>query len=228
MIGQIKKIENLNENIKSFWFEPEHTFNYLAGQYIDVQLEGHQTINWYTLSSSPTEKLMCFTTRFSTPMSSYKKALIKLKVGDKIHFSDAIGDYVLPKDPTRPLLFVAGGIGITPVRSVIKNLTDLSDKRRIKLIYVARNKNELIYDELFKSYPMSYIPILSRPDDDWQGESGSLSFTRLMKLIGDLDENTVAFISGPQTMVENITNELGKIISPSQIIMDYFPGYATI
>lgn len=225
MIGKIIKTERLTDNIISFWFQPESKFSYLAGQYTDILMPNCKTSHWYTLSSSPTEELCCFTTKFVEPLSDFKKELLAFKPGDAITYSDAIGDYVLPKDSSAPILFIAGGIGITPVRSVIKFLIDTNEKRSINLIYAVRVPQDLIYDSLLKSYAMNYVPIVRNPSADWTGAAGQLTSQRLPKLTTKLTKNAFVFISGPQSMVEELTDDLSRVINRSQIIMDYFPGY---
>src|SRR5438128_2636442 len=130
--------ETIASSIKSFWFKPTRPVHYTAGQYIELKLPHDKPDNrgerrWFTLSSYPTEPLLSITTKFTDPGSSFKRALLDMKQGQIINMSDPMGDFVLPKDDTIPLIFVAGGIGVTPVRSMIKWLSDKAEKRDIKL-----------------------------------------------------------------------------------------------
>ena len=63
-----------------------------------------------------------------------------------------MGDFVLPRDDSIPLVFIAGGIGITPFHSIIGNLKDKSEKRQIQLFYGARNLDELVFEKELKEY----------------------------------------------------------------------------
>src|SRR5665213_828787 len=132
--------ENHSKTIKSFWFEPERPLDYIAGQFIMMSIkhdhpDDRGKEHWFTVSSSPSDApLISITTKFSTPSSSFKTALHKLKPGEHVAISDPMGDFVLPKDRNIPLIFVAGGIGITPFHSIIKWLHDTKQSRDITLL----------------------------------------------------------------------------------------------
>ena len=152
------KVEQIKENIYTFHFSPEYFQKYAAGQYIELVIP-HDTPDkrgikrWFTLSSSPTEQEYALTTKFSdSKASTYKKALLALQAGGKVKMSSPMGDFVLPKDKNINLIFVAGGIGITPFRSMIKWLIDTEQKRQIHLIYAAKQRNQTIFTELFSDY----------------------------------------------------------------------------
>jgi len=143
--------ENKAKTINSFWFEPEHPLDQIAGQYIEMSIphdktDDRGTKRWFTISSSPSDApLFSITTKFSRPSSTFKSALHKLKIGDSVSISDPMGDFVLPKDDTIPLIFVAGGIGITPFHSIIKWLEDTKQSRDITFLYAAKVEGELIF-----------------------------------------------------------------------------------
>jgi ferredoxin-NADP reductase len=225
MVGKIVKVEQLNENVRSFYFKASQSTDYLAGQYVDIKLPGVDLSHWYTLSSSPTEEHSFFTTVFTDHLSEFKQALLNLKPGDEFNYSEAFGDYVLPKDPKIPLIFIAGGIGITPVRSVIKYLTDNDDQRQVELFYCVKYEDGFIFESILDAYPMNYIPVVTRPHSSWKGQAGQLTANRVVDLSKFIEKDPMVFISGPQTMVENLTDELSRVVSRQRIIMDYFPGY---
>src|ERR1035437_6534264 len=99
-----------SDNIISFWFEPEKPMNYLAGQFIEINLphpssDDRGVKRWFTLSSSPSDApLVSITTKFNDKSSSFKAALKNLKPGDMVDMSEPMGDFVLPKDPSIPLV----------------------------------------------------------------------------------------------------------------------------
>jgi len=103
-------------NITTFWFKPEQPIDYIAGQYVEMWLPHDQpdslgSRRWFTLSSSPTDApLVSITTKLSGQSSSFKKALTRLSNGDRVNLTDGMGDFVLPKQTDRQLIFVAGGI----------------------------------------------------------------------------------------------------------------------
>ncbi len=114
-------------NIRTFYFRPEKPAHYTAGQYTELALphphpDKRGGRRWFTLSSSPTEDLLSITTKYAgdDDTSSFKRTLFKLKPGSEVHMADPMGDFVLPKLIQTPLVFVAGGIGITPFHSMLE------------------------------------------------------------------------------------------------------------
>ena len=104
-------------DIRTFFFKTDKPLDHTAGQFSEWTIEHDNPDSrgrhrWFTISSSPSEELISFTTRFDPKGSSFKKALLKLQPGDVIKVSHAMGDFVLPKLIQTPLIFVAGGIGV--------------------------------------------------------------------------------------------------------------------
>src|SRR3989344_1103537 len=194
------------KNIKTFWFEPEKQIDYVAGQFIEMYLPHEHADqrgqkHWFTLSSSPSEKLISITTKLAVgQVSTFKQALFGLKIGDTVKISEPVGDFVLPKDAHMPLVFVAGGIGITPMRSMVKWLVDSAQKRNIHIIYAVSSIGEVAFKNLFKSYGAKLEIVLS-------GQSDKLTGASILKLAG-LDTQQLVYVSGPEPMTEKLEAEL--------------------
>jgi len=225
--------ENSAKTINSFWFEPQKPLDQIAGQYIEMHIEHDKPDDrgikrWFTVSSSPSDgPLFSITTKFSEPSSTFKTALHELKKGDTVTISDPMGDFVLPKDSDIPLVFVAGGIGVTPFHSIIKWLHDTKQSRDISLLYAARVEAELVFLELFESYGMKKEILLSDPDKPWSGLRGQLNGQRIIELTKP-PENSLVFVSGPEKMVESLQEQLtGVGINKSRQVGDFFPGYTS-
>ena len=114
-----------NDTIRTFYFKTESPLDYTAGQYIQLSLpheheDDRGAKRWFTLSSSPTDALISITTRFNKEHSStFKETLFALTPGTEVNFTGPMGDFVLPKQIDKPLVFVAGGIGVTPFHSMM-------------------------------------------------------------------------------------------------------------
>jgi ferredoxin-NADP reductase len=226
----LREVEAINHNVKTFWFESGEKTDYQAGQFIELSLLNNKpddrgTKRWFTLSSSPTEKFLSITTKFSEPSSSFKSDLGRLKLNDKINMSVPMGDFVLPKDASVPIVFVAGGIGITPIRSMIKYLSDKKEKRNIQLLYAVNDEADLVFDDLFKSYDLLYKPVLSNPGKNWNGNKGKLSSKMINSLLKGISPGTLIYISGPEHMVESLNKDMTEYVNKDQLVGDYFPGY---
>lgn len=138
------------ENITSLFFKPmdELDFNFIAGQYVSVKLPsivGHSKC--YTISSSPKEKLICLTVKRQGEFSS---ALIDSAVGDKLIFEGPYGNFY-PEENCEDVVFIAGGIGVTPFISIIKSKLNSKLKPKIALFYSNKTIPDIaFFDELNK------------------------------------------------------------------------------
>lgn len=224
-------IEQITPHIKTFWFKPERPVRYVAGQFTELHLP-HESADdrgirrWFTLSSSPSEELVAIATRFDNDLSStFKRELAALKPGEQLNLADPMGDFVLPKDPTIPLIFAATGLGITPVRSMIKWLYDTGEQRKIQLLYAASTTEELAFEELFRKYDLRFTPIIKHPPAGFTGETGQLTAERIVQAAHDA--NVLVYISGPEIITETLFKELPTHgIAPERLVTDYFPGYS--
>jgi glycine betaine catabolism B len=224
--------EGIAQNILTFWFEPEKKPDYIAGQFIEMFLphpnpDERGIKHWFTLSSSPTEPLISITTKFTPGRSStFKQTLRALKPGDSIRIIEPMGDFVLPKHKATPLLFVAGGIGVTPMRSMVKWLQDTGERRNITLLYAASSADEFVFTDLFKSYGVKLTQIIKDPGPDWTGEKGILSPERIL---AEARPESLIYVSGPEPMTEALVDGLKeKGVKEHRLVTDYFPGYLPI
>lgn len=162
--AELIRIHTESTDILTFYFKPLRPFRYQAGQFIELLLphenaDARGSARWFTLSSSPTEDLLMITTHIPDQASSFKSLLQDLKPGAKVSFSSPLGDFTLPKAKTSPLVFIAGGIGITPIRSMITFCYDMGQKRDITLLVNGKNNHSLIFldEKPFKFLPMTKI-----------------------------------------------------------------------
>jgi ferredoxin-NADP reductase len=227
----LEHIEEVAYSIRTFWFRPDQPVDFVAGQFTQVHLpllkpDVRGTKHWFTISSSPTEELIGLTTKFTAREgSAFKQALQALKPGSELTLADPMGDFVLPKDSSIPLLFVAGGIGVTPYRSMIKWLHDREEKRDIHLLYSVRDARELAFSGLFTKYGLKVTPVVTEPHSSWNGDTGLLSAKQISGHIGS-DQRTLIYIAGPEPMVETFAKDLRQLGVPQhRLVTDYFPGY---
>lgn len=222
MVATFVESKHEGSNIWTFYFATSMNLDYIAGQFIELSIAlpaGSKDKNkrWFTLSSSPTEPRISITTRiYKTSRSDFKTSLKNLKSGDAVNISQAMGDFVLPKDRNAKLVFIASGIGITPYHSIIKSLlSKLETTRSITLIHYIKTSPDQVFSDLFESFPCSYIVTKTK-----------LSAETINNLVPEITKSTV-YISGPEQFVENLRNGLLNegMLSEHQVIGDYFPGY---
>jgi len=223
--------EDTAAHIKTFWFKPEKPVRQIAGQFTEIYLphehpDDRGIRRWFTMSNSPTDDMVSITTKFAPEHgSTFKETLRSLKPGTPLKLADPMGDFVLPKDKTIPLIFIAGGIGVTPMHSMIKYLYDTREQRNIHLIYAVNDIHELAFGQLFKDYGLRLTTVVKEPSPDYTGETGSLNADRIIELAGD-DGRAIFYLSGPEPMVEAFTKDLkAKGINKHRLVTDYFPGY---
>lgn len=213
-------------------FSLPRSLHFLPGQYLEWTLfhskaDNRGTRRYFTIASSPTEKTLDLGVKMGRDISSFKKQLLALPVGGSVTVSQLSGDFVLPKDPTKKLVFIAGGIGITPFRSMVAWLLATQQKRDIVLIYACNAPEDFAYLDLFRKAETSGVRLLLLVKDappGWKGNIGYLTPDLLTKEVPDYDDRRF-FISGPGGMVSAYQHMLKKLgISRSQIMTDYFPG----
>lgn len=221
----------LTDIITSFSFEPEQPFSYTAGQFIELTLTGHQehgqtARRWFTLSSSPTEDTLTITTRVGhTAHTAFKKALNNLRIGDSVDISEPLGDFVLPKIVQTPLIFVAGGIGITPFRSILEWLSYTDEQRQIKLLYSVKTEDDIIFQDSFDRANQHATIVVEHPSAAWGGERGTLTAEMILGLEQPSDD-TLIYISGPEPFVQATHKDLRRLgVSNQNIVVDEFQGY---
>lgn len=228
LILTLKQKIHIAPDIFDFVFTADQPVRFTPGQYMEFTFQhpspdDRGNRRYLSLANSPTETDIRLGIKVGNPPSSYKRSLLAELDHKKIVASQLIGDFKMPEDPHIKLLFIAGGIGITPYRSMIKYLTDTNQKRDIVLLYTASRSNEFVYadviDEAKNKWGLKVIYNASQTQ-------GRVDANFIARQIPDYKER-IFYISGSHGIVEGmekITDELG--IPQSQIIKDYFPGFA--
>lgn len=229
-----RRREVLTDTISTFWFEPSTPLRYTAGQFTELTLPHNSPDDrgmkrWFTLSSSPTDELVSITTKYANDASStFKKALFALEPGTEVDLAEAMGDFVLPKLTQTPLIFIAGGIGITPFHSMFQWLIDTGEQRDIRFIYAVNSEDDIIWQDVFEKAGVHATIAVSNPSEAWGGLRGRLDADTILGIEKPTDDSLI-YISGPEPMVEALEAELKKHgVDKRQLVGDFFPGYPGI
>ncbi|HUO62017.1 MAG TPA: RnfABCDGE type electron transport complex subunit D [Candidatus Bathyarchaeia archaeon] len=233
-LGKRRMYGAVTEDIE---FIPERLFTYKPGQYVEVTLphpspDSRGPRRYFTLASSPTEKTLRLGVRYYENGSSFKNTLRHATDNLFMSAGQLGGDFTMPDDKKQKLAFIAGGIGITPFRSMVKYLHDTDDQRSVKLLYGERSMQDIAYEEIFEAarrkvrvdttYVISQLNSLNSP----YIRPGRIDAETIKSHIPDYLERSF-YISGPQPMVRAIKEQLTDLGVPShQIKLDYFFGYA--
>lgn len=214
------KREELAPTIWECYFRPEKPLDFVPGQYVDVVLPGvhddpRGASRVYTLTSMPSDELASYVVKVPEPHTAHKQAMLDLQPGDPVQFRDAMGDLILPKDASRPLVFVGGGIGIASFASMIKDLLQRHEERPIFMFYALRDRREAIFKELFASYPLELNMLTIAPNR-----------LTAQQIVDTTPPDAQIYLSGTERFVEGLRLNLEQLGKPrSDIVFDFFDGY---
>ncbi|MHB8660560.1 MAG: FAD-dependent oxidoreductase [Minisyncoccota bacterium] len=228
----------LADGTYEFVFAPDRPLTFRPGQYMEWTL-GHRFADnrgnrrFFTVASSPTEAdgSVRLGVKFYEPRSSFKRALGMMRVNDTVSVSHLAGDFVLPKDKTKKLAFIAGGIGVTPFRSMAQYLIDTKDSRPVTLLYSNKTTSEIAYKDVFdeaaRTIGMKTVyAVTDEPSPAPGTYAGMIDGAFIAREVPDYQERTF-YISGPHGMVNAFRKTLRKMgVSRLRIKTDYFPGFA--
>ena len=222
----LKKKEKLTKDVTGFWFEPFKKFDFKPVQFLEWTLSHPNPDNrgirrFFTIASSPTEDLILLASKFYEKPSTFKQALLKMEVGDEIIASDLEGEFSIPDKLDTKLVFIAGGIGVTPFRSMAKYMVDQKESRDIVLLFSNKTKEDIVFkDILEKADKFDLKTVYVNTDKD-----GYIDDKLIKEKVSDWKER-IFYISGPEPMVEAFEKMLSKMgIAKKNVRRDYFPGY---
>lgn len=218
----VKLLRQDNPECKSVVFERPINFDYEAGDWIDLDFadRSYSGGKTYSLSSSPTESEL--TISFREGISPFKKKLQSVQTGDKMYISRYGNDYGFHLKNNRSSVLIAGGIGIAPFRSMLKEMSDMRVNDKVRLVYFNKSHDFLFQDEL----------------NEWKRIMPSISIEYIVtkelqrktrqKLLESLIKDTAHnhYIAGPSGMVGSTLSLLEKTgIARKDIRIDNFGTY---
>ena len=152
---ELREKRTIGSEIVSFTFRKPAWFRHRPGQYMEWSLalpraEGGGTRRFFSLASSPTENEIQFAARFSEPAEPLQEGAPRAGAGKRDHRGRAFGGLHAPRNPRVPLALVAGGIGITPFRSMLKYLADRGERRDVILVYSASREDQVVFQDVLE------------------------------------------------------------------------------
>jgi glycine betaine catabolism B len=233
----LKKAREIGEGIWSFTFEKPKGLAYRPGQYMEWSLhvpyaDSKGSRRHFSLASSPTEPDIMIAARLTSPLSRYKQVMVDMEPGTLVTAGELGGDFVLPKDPDIPLAFIAGGIGITPFRSMIRYLVDKGERRDIVLLYSNYREDEIVFKNVLCDAENAGIKIVHTLTDRdalpkrWNGRTGFIDARMIREEVSRIPSRRF-YVSGSPGMVNTMKKVLRSAGVPRRHIRtDYFPGYS--
>jgi ferredoxin-NADP reductase len=234
MKAQLISKQEIAEKIWQFDFDLlEEQIDFEPGQYIIIKLlrpayeDDRGSSRYFSLINFPKRNhIISFATREG--VSAFKKSLWEMEYGMEVEMSQASGGFVLPSDK-KDLVMIAGGIGITPLISMMRFIEKEITGHRVEFIYSNRDQKSAAFLEELRQFVASdenFKLIFSATEDpSWQGESGRIDKEFLIKHITD-QENKIFLISGPPAMVEGVRRNLLEWgISEDAVRTENLAGY---
>jgi ferredoxin-NADP reductase len=235
--AKLKAQKTLCAGTTAFYFEKPAEFEFEAGQFCnftllstgDTDLEGSSRA--LSIASAPHERNLMVAMRLRT--TAFKRTLHSLPLGTELLLQGPFGSLILPRNTTRPAVLLAGGIGITPFRSVIWNAAESLSPRKIFLFYSVRVPEEAAFLEELREMEQynrryKFICTVTRPQKSrmaCRGETGRISIQLLSKWFPDLSV-PIYYIAGPPAMVTGVRGMLiGAGVSEEDIRAEEFYGY---
>lgn len=228
---------NLAGELMTICLERPPTYEYRAGQfcYLTLPDQGFRDERGLrrhlSLASSPTERDLLFGTRASD--SAFKRTLATLPAGAEVLVEAARGSLSLPAATSRPAVFLAGGVGVTPFRSLLRYAADAETGHRITLFYSNRRPEETLFLddllELSSSHPnlrvVATMTRMGESSETWTGLTGRLTGDTIREQCPDWQDADY-FVAGPPAMVETLEGTLRELgVAPARIRFERFAGH---
>jgi ferredoxin-NADP reductase len=181
-----------------------------------------------SLATSPTERgVVGLATRLRD--SAFKRTLAELEVGDEVQVEEPKGSFLLPEDTSEEYVFVAGGIGITVFRSMLRFIADESLPYRVTLVYSNRDRESAAFldelEEIERRVEGLKVILTMTDEPGWTGETRHLDADVLDELVDGLDRKTF-LVAGPPAMAESVSQSLlGAGVPEERVLVDGFTGY---
>ena len=233
----LKGRDSLCAGTTSLYFEKPNGFGFKPGQFANftvdspIATDAGGSTRTLSIASAPHEKDLMVAMRIRD--TGFKRAVTALPIGTPFLLEGPFGNLILHRDVARPAVFLAGGIGITPFRSMIWHAMEVGSAHRISLFYSVRRIQEAAFlNELREIQELNprfrFIPTITQSDRlprHWRGEVGHITEPMLTKSLPDL-QIPLFYIAGPPGMVTAMRLILGEAgVSDDDIRAEEFAGY---
>jgi ferredoxin-NADP reductase len=233
----LKARKSLCKETTAYYFERPRDFEFKAGQFANLtlldaiasDLEGNTRS--LSIASAPHEKDLMVAMRNRD--TGFKRAIHALPIGSTVLLQGPFGNFTLHRDTARPAVFLAGGIGITPFRSMVWQAVTMRSPHQVFLFYANRRPEEAAFLEELRDLEQfnpryKLIPTITHPSEvtpDWPGERGYFTEKMLKKWLPDL-RVPIFYLAGPAGGVTSMRLTLNAAgVSDDDVRAEEFPGY---
>jgi len=225
------------EGTIAFHFEKPVGFDFIPGQSADLTLlnpsetDSEGDVRTFSIASAPFEEQLMFATRMRD--TAFKRSLKKMPLGTVVKMDSAMGSFTLHKNSAKPAVFLAGGIGITPFSSIVRQADHDRAPHKLYLFYSNRRPEEAPFVEVLqnleKTNPqfrfIATMTEMPRSKKTWNGETGRIDQEMLSKYLNEL-RGPIYYVAGPPAMVNGIRKMVvASGVDEDDIRNEEFAGY---
>ncbi|MCK4635265.1 MAG: FAD-dependent oxidoreductase [Candidatus Moranbacteria bacterium] len=226
---KLKKKQKVAEETWMFTFQKPADLKFQAGQYAMLEIieerftDDRPKFRAMSIASAPQDNHLDFIMRESE--SAFKKNITTLEIGKEIKIKAPIGHFSLPEDKNKKIVFLTAGVGITPIRSILREEELKKSERKITLFYSNRNvESAALYKEMEKFKLKNYkcVNTMTRKCTNWNGEYGRINDEMISKYLDEV-ENSLYYVVGTKKFIEAMRKTLTEMkVEKENIIFDNF------
>ena len=234
---KLKVRKEVAEGTMAFRFEKPSGWTFKAGQYLDMTLldpsetDSEGNVRSFSIASAPHEESLMVATRMRD--TAFKRVMKTMPIGTTVKIEGPSGDLILQNDSTRAAVFLAGGIGITPFRSIVQWAAKEKLPHRIVLFYSNRRPEDAAFlaelQSLERANPkytlIASMTEMEKSHQPWQGETGLIDQGMLGRHLKGA-ASPIYYIAGPPAMVKGLHEMLSTAgVNEGDIHVEEFAGY---
>lgn len=237
LTSRLMRREEVAEGTMAFHFEKPSGFNFKAGQSADVTLtnppdtDAEGNTRTFSIASPPFENELVFTTRMRD--TAFKRSLKKVPLATEVQIGSAAGSFTLHKNRAKPAVFLAGGIGITPFLSIVRQADHDRPPHKLYLFYSNRRPEDAAFLDTLQTlettnqnlHLICTMTEMSKSKQEWKGETVLIDKEMLWRHLVVL-EGPIYYIAGPPAMVTAMQETLVSAgVEEDDIRAEEFAGY---
>lgn len=234
---ELVKRETVAEATMAFRFARPSGFQFTAGQCADLTLvhpaetDAEGDTRTFSIASPPFEDELLFATRMRN--TAFKRTLGTAAVGTRLRIGEPMGSFVLHRNTAKPGVFLAGGIGITPFLSIIRQAVRDKSGHRLYLFHANRRPEDAAYLDILQAAAASdpnfrFIPTMTgmaKSHMAWTGETGRITREMLARYLPTL-RGPIYYVAGPPAMAAATRQMLAQAgVDEDDIRSEEFGGY---
>jgi ferredoxin-NADP reductase len=233
----LKGRTEIAEQTMAFCFDKPAGFQFTAGQYVDVTLldppetDSEGDTRAFSIASAPFENEILIATRMRD--TAFKRVLKSAPLGTSVEITGPMGSFTLHKNAAKPAVLLAGGIGITPFFSIVKQATQDKLPHQLYLFYSNRRPEDAAFLDMLQALPAKddryhLIPTMAEMEKsqrEWKGETGFINREMLLRHLPAL-QGPIYYVAGPPAMVGAMRQMLADAgVDDDDIRTEEFAGY---